>query len=134
MNSISMLEHNACLHTAKWKISSSLNITIIPNLSQNKLHTWNLRIMVHIKPRVSLELPSTMSWAPKFSKWTFCSYKNCSALSTFSRQWILIFPFVGLGWKKKKIEDLENFLSEATTALKLVRLISLLQHVWCQST
>lgn len=40
---------------------------------------------------------STISCAPMFSKCTRWSRRNCSALSTFSRQWILILPFVGFG-------------------------------------
>ena len=38
-----------------------------------------------------------MSCEPMFSKWTRCSRRNCNALSTFSKQWIRIFPFVGRG-------------------------------------
>lgn len=54
--------------------------------------------MVQIRPRVRRGLPSTMSWAPMFSRWTLCSLRNVKDLSTFSRQWIRIFPFVGFGW------------------------------------
>jgi len=61
--------------------------------------TWNLRMMVQIKPRVSLGLPSTMSWAPRFSRWTRCSFRKVRDLSTFSRQWMRILPLVGRGWK-----------------------------------
>ena len=64
--------------------------------------TWNLRMTVQIRPRVNRELPSTISWAPIFSRWTLCSWRKVRALSTFSRQWILIFPFVGRGWWIKK--------------------------------
>lgn len=67
------------------------------SLKWTLLLTWNLRIMVHMRPRVSLELPSTISCAPMFSKCTRCSCKNVNALSTFSKQWILILPLVGRG-------------------------------------
>lgn len=70
--------------------------------------TWKRRIMVQIRPRLSLGLPSTMSCEPIFSKCTLCSRKNCSALSTFSRQWIRILPLVGRGWNT--ISSLRNVL------------------------
>ena len=57
-------------------------------------------MMVQMRPRVRRWFPSTMSWEPMFSRWTLCSFRNCRALSTFSRQWILIRPLVGLGWNK----------------------------------
>lgn len=60
--------------------------------------TWKRRMMVHMRPRVRRWFPSTMSWEPTFSRCTLCSFRNCRALSTFSRQWIRIRPRVGLGW------------------------------------
>lgn len=63
--------------------------------------TWNLRMMVQIKPSVSLALPSTISCAPIFSNFTAFSPKKVRDLSTFSRQWILIFPLVGRGYGKR---------------------------------
>jgi len=76
--------------------------------------TWNLRMMVQMRPRVRRWFPSTMSWEPMFSRWTLCSFRNCRALSTFSRQWILIRPFVGLGCngkqqKRQKPEGVKSF-------------------------
>lgn len=62
--------------------------------------TWKRRIIVQINPSVSRGFPSTMSWAPIFSKWTRISFRKVSDLSTFSKQWILILPFVGFGWYK----------------------------------
>ena len=54
--------------------------------------------MVQMRPRMRRWLPSTMSWDPMFSRWTLCSFRNCRALSTFSKQWIRIRPLVGFGW------------------------------------
>lgn len=54
-------------------------------------------MMVQTSPRVRRWFPSTMSWEPMFSKCTFCSFKNCRALSTFSRQCIRMRPLVGFG-------------------------------------
>lgn len=51
-----------------------------------------------MRPRMRRWLPSTMSWEPMFSRCTCFSFRNCSALSTFSRQWMRIRPLVGLGW------------------------------------
>ncbi len=62
-------------------------------------------MMVQMRPRVRRWFPSTMSCEPMFSRWTFCSLRNCRALSTFSRQWIRMRPLVGFGCgeqKKKK--------------------------------
>ncbi|TNN54310.1 hypothetical protein EYF80_035460 [Liparis tanakae] len=64
---------------------------------RGRLFTWKRRMMVQMSPRVRRWFPSTMSWEPMFSRWTLCSFRNCRALSTFSRQWILMRPFVGLG-------------------------------------
>lgn len=58
-------------------------------------------MMVQIRPRLSLGLPSTISWAPIFSSCTRWSFKNWSALSTFSKQWIRILPLVGRSYKNK---------------------------------
>nr|XP_009668605.1 PREDICTED: homeodomain-interacting protein kinase 4 [Struthio camelus australis] len=41
-----------------------------------------------------------MSWEPTFSRCTRCSLRNCSALSTFSSEWIRIRPRVGLGCRQ----------------------------------
>lgn len=57
-------------------------------------------MMVHMRPRVSRGLPSTTSCDPRFSRCTCWSRRNCSPLSTFSRQWIRILPRVGLGCKR----------------------------------
>lgn len=65
-------------------------------------HTWNLRMIVHISPKLSRGLPSTMSCEPMFSRWTLWSRRNCKALSTFSRQWIRILPFVGRGCRRQE--------------------------------
>lgn len=59
--------------------------------------------MVHMRPNESRGFPSTISWDPIFSKCTLWSFKNCRALSTFSKQCILIFPLVGFGYKEIKI-------------------------------
>lgn len=64
--------------------------------------TWNLRMIVHISPKLRRGLPSTMSCEPMFSRWTLCSRRNCKALSTFSRQWIRILPFVGRGCRRQE--------------------------------
>lgn len=61
--------------------------------------TWKRKMMVQMSPRMRRWLPSTMSWEPMFSRWTLCSLRNWRALSTFSKQWIRILPFVGLGFK-----------------------------------
>lgn len=70
--------------------------------------TWNRNIIVQMRPKFKLALPSTMSCDPMFSKWTRCSRKNCSALSTFSRQWIRILPLVGRG--KRSPDSISNSL------------------------
>ena len=36
----------------------------------------DLRMMVQMRPRVSLAFPSTISWAPMFSRCTRCSYRK----------------------------------------------------------
>lgn len=59
--------------------------------------TWKRRMIVQMSPRLRRGLPSTMSCEPMFSRCTLCSLKNCSALSTFSKQWMRILPLVGLG-------------------------------------
>lgn len=41
----------------------TLNIII-----SNSFPTWNRRIIVQIRPRVRCWVPSTMSWAPMFSR------------------------------------------------------------------
>ena len=66
--------------------------------------TWNLRMMVQMRPRVNLWLLSTMSCEPMFSRCTLFSFRNWSALSTFSKQWMRILPFVGLGCRNKREE------------------------------
>lgn len=78
--------------------------------------TWKRRMMVQMRPRVRRWFPSTMSWEPMFSRWTLCSLRNCRALSTFSRQWILIRPLVGLGWNttQKNSGCLQQRLHAAT--------------------
>jgi len=43
---------------------------------QNTAGTWNRRMIVQMRPSVSRGLPSTMSWAPMFSRWTRCSFRN----------------------------------------------------------
>ena len=48
--------------------------------------TWNRRIMVQMSPSVRRGLPSTISWAPTFSRCTRCSLRKLRDLSTFSRQ------------------------------------------------
>ena len=70
--------------------------------------TWKRRMMVQMRPRVRRWFPSTISCEPMFSRWTFCSLRNCRALSTFSRQWIRMRPLVGFGCVKqrKNTEDL----------------------------
>jgi len=72
--------------------------------------TWNLRMIVHISPKLRRGLPSTMSCEPMFSRWTLCSRRNCKALSTFSRQWIRILPFVGRGCRRQ-----EHYYTTTTT-------------------
>lgn len=64
--------------------------------------TWKRRMMVQMRPRVRRWFPSTMSCEPMFSRCTFCSLRNCRALSTFSRQWIRMRPLVGRGCEKQK--------------------------------
>lgn len=95
-----------------WGQSAFLSRTLVTRRirpAQNKhieqkdnVFTWNLRIMVQIRPRVSLWFPSTISWDPIFSRCTLCSFRNWRALSTFSKQWMRILPFVGLGYKEKQ--------------------------------
>lgn len=82
----------------------------------NELHTspsyvtWKRRMIVQIRPRVRRWFPSTMSCEPMFSRWTFCSLRNCRALSTFSKQWIRMRPLVGFGCgeHKKKVGTEQN--------------------------
>lgn len=70
--------------------------------------TWKRRMMVQMRPRVRRWFPSTMSCEPMFSRWTFCSLRNCRALSTFSRQWIRMRPFVGFGCGEEKTNKKED--------------------------
>jgi hypothetical protein len=74
--------------------------------------TWNLRMIVHISPKLRRGLPSTISCEPMFSRWTLCSRRNCKALSTFSRQWIRILPFVGRGCRREE----HNYATTTTNA------------------
>ncbi len=76
--------------------------------------TWKRRMMVQMSPRVRRWFPSTMSWEPMFSRWTLCSFRNCRALSTFSRQWIRIRPLVGLGWNKNTSQVIYNLQKPGT--------------------
>ena len=88
-----------------------------------------------MRPKVSLGLPSTMSWEPKFSKCTLCSRRrNWSALSTFSRQWILILPLVGLGSRSPESisSNLIKFLPSLRSVYKSV--IRLLARTKCELT
>ena len=72
-------------------------LTLIHHLLRPWGPTWKRRMMVQMRPRTRRWLPSTISWEPMFSRCTRCSLRNCRALSTFSRQWMRIFPFVGFG-------------------------------------
>ena len=84
--------------------------------AQSNVLTWNLRMMVQMRPRVSRELPSTISWAPMFSRCTRCSCRKVKALSTFSRQWILILPLVGRGCNRRRILS-HNYISRSSCNL-----------------
>ena len=113
------------LNCSQWNCCSYILLWIGWGTSMS--FTWNLKMIVHINPRVSRLLPSTMSWAPIFSRWTFWSTRNDNDLSTFSRQWIRIFPFVGRGWKTKQHQTLKFDLSHiqqntaATSSVKRLR-------------
>ncbi len=70
---------------------------ICGSVASRRCCTWKRRMMVQMSPSVSRWFPSTISCDPMFSRCTRCSFRNCRALSTFSRQWIRMRPFVGLG-------------------------------------
>lgn len=84
--------------------------------------------MVHMRPKFKLAFPSTISWEPMFSRWTRWSRRNCNALSTFSRQWIRILPFVGRGNRSpdNTSNSLMRFLpSRMSTYRSAIRLLTL---------
>ena len=60
-----------------WCSKKQLQQELRSELSWRKGITWNLRMMVHIKPKISLGFPSTMSAAPIDSSRT-CKTKNMS--------------------------------------------------------
>ena len=88
--------------------SAKHNIMIIWNF--NVMHTWNLRMIVHISPKLRRGLPSTMSYEPMFSRWILWSRSNSKALCTFSRQWIRILPFVGRCCRRQE----HNYTTQST--------------------
>jgi len=107
-------EHN-CKHncTTKTYLANKLHCCTIKLVFTSLTYgTWNLRIIVHIRPSVSRGFPSTMSCAPMFSRWTRISFRKVSDLSTFSRQWILILPLVGFGWKAHQITVFILYLTD----------------------
>lgn len=62
--------------------------------------TWKWRIIVHIKPRVSLGLPSTMSSARIFTSLIFLYRRKSKAICTFCSMWKRIRP-LSRGWKSQ---------------------------------
>lgn len=64
--------------------------------------TWKCRMMVHIRPRVSFGLPSTMSSARMLTNLIFLYRKKSRAICTFCSMWKRIRPF-SRGWKRTQL-------------------------------
>ena len=114
----STMKCSNCCHVAsvirtdtlfRWKVFPRYFPSLIAEINKgpkdnNSLLTWKRKMMVQISPSVRRGFPSTISCAPMFSRCTRCSLRNINDLSTFSRQWIRILPFVGRGWNDKRFQ------------------------------
>ena len=81
-------------------------------------------MIVQIRLNVSLGLPSTMSWAFMFLRWTRCSYRKLSALPTFSdNESHLAFCGAGQALSGENLKELDEHLVIAEVGVEIGDLV-----------
>lgn len=90
------------------ELIDGVNYGVIDTKHRIKRLTWKCRMMVQIRPRVSLGFPSTMSSARMFTTLIFLKWRKLRVIWTFCSMWKRIRPFSRgcgeqNGWEFKKI-------------------------------